>query len=1080
MSKFFINRPIFAWVIAIGIMLGGVMSIMALPVTQYPDVAAPAIAINGVYPGASAQTVQDTVVQVIEQQITGLDGFRYISSESSSDGSFNIIVTFNQGVDVDIAQVQVQNKLSLAQPLLPQEVQSQGISVGKYQINFMVVAALYCDTGEYDHADLGDYMSTNLKDPLSRTQGVGEILFLGSEYSMRIWLDPAKLYSYQLMPTDVVQAISDQNVQVSSGQLGGAPTLKGVQLNATVIGKNLMSSVSDFEEILLKVTPDGSRIRLRDVATVELGSDNYTINAEYNKHPAAAMAIRMATGGNILQATAAVKKTISELEQFFPEGMKVTYPYETAPSVSASISAVLATLIEAIVLVFLVMYLFLQNFRATIIPTLAVPVVLLGTFGMLHAFGFTINIITMMAMVLAIGLLVDDAIVVVENVERIMVEEGLPPKEATEKSMEQIQGALVGIGLVISAVFFPMAFFAGSTGVIYQQFSVTIISAMSLSVVIAIVFTPALCATMLKHQHKASNHGAASQGRFSNWLNQRSQGNGSTARKSILGKITTGFFTIVNFFFSGYFFTWFNQMFNRNSRRYSNGVETILRRKGLFAGVTVGIFLLVALLFPILPTAFLPDEDNGSIMVMVQLPPNSTTERTNLVMEQVADYFLEEQKEIVNSVMGITGFSFSGRGQSMGLFFVKTKPYEERTAPGSDTGSLAKKAGADLFKIADASIYPIVPPPIPELGSATGFDFYLTDRSGLGHDTLMNARNQLLGMASQEPTLTQVRPNGMNDQPQYRIYIDDEKARSLSTNLRSIDSTMQVAWGSAYVNDFLDRGRTKKVFVQGEASSRITPEDFDSWHVRNDNGQMVPFSSFAQGEWTMGSPRLTRYNGVEGLQIQGSPIQGVSSGDAMDTVEKLAKQLPPGVGLSFTGLSFEERLAGDQTTKLYALSLLIVFLCLAALYESWSIPVSVMLIVPMGVLGAIVASLLRGMNNDVFFQVGILTVIGLSAKNAILIVEFAKTLYEDEGLPLIEAAVKASRQRFRPILMTSLAFIFGVIPMALASGASSGSQHALGTTVVGGTLTATFLAIFFVPLFYVVVTNIFIKKGPKE
>ena len=1041
MSKFFINRPIFAWVVAIVIMLGGLLAIKALPITQYPDVAAPAVYINGTYPGASAQTVQDTVVQVIEQQISGLDGFRYISSESTSTGSFSIIVTFDQGTDPDIAQVQVQNKLSLAQPMLPLDVQNQGIAVGKYQVNFMIIAALYCDNGRFDQNDLGNYLISNLKDPLSRTQGVGEIMAMAGQYAMRVWLNPEKLYSYQLMPSDVVAAINSQNVQVSSGQLGGLPTADGVQLNATVIGKNKMTAVEDFENILLKVNLDGSRIRLSDVATVELGSENYNFSTKYNNYPSSALAIRLAAGGNVLEATQAVKDTIAELEPFFPEGIKVVYPYETAPSVQASISAVIHTLVEAIVLVFLVMYLFLQNFRATIIPTLAVPVVLLGTYGVLFAFGFTINIITMMAMVLAIGLLVDDAIVVVENVERIMAEEGLPPKEATEKSMGQIQGALVGIGLVISAVFFPMAFFGGSTGVIYRQFSVTIIAAMTLSVIIAIVFTPALCATMLKHK---TGH--------------------SAPQGLILGR----------------FFAWFNRMFFSNSQRYARGVEGMLKRKRLFAAVTLGIFALVAFIFPMLPTAFLPDEDNSSMMVSVQLPPNASEERTELVLQQIRDYYLNEEKDTVKEVMCVGGFSFAGRGQNMAILFVKGHDFKDRPEAHQSMFALAGRSWGRFSQILDATIIPIVPPPISELGNATGFDFYLMDRGGIGHDELMAARNQFLGLAAQDPTMTMVRPNGMEDQPQYKIVIDDEKARSLVTSLSDIDNTMSVAWGAAYVNDFIDRGRVKRVFVQGEPGSRISPEDFNRWHVRNANGQMVPFASFSDGEWIMGSPKLARYNGVAAMQIQGQPAPGVSSGEAMSAVERIGKQLPPGVAVSFTGLSYEERLAGDQTTQLYALSLLIVFLCLAALYESWSIPVSVMLIVPMGVLGAVAANLLRGMNNDVFFQVGLLTIIGLSAKNAILIVEFAKDLHDKEGRTLTEAAIEAAKLRFRPILMTSLAFIFGVLPMAKASGASAASQQALGTTVVRGTFSATCLAVFFVPLFYVLVAGLFDKKKAEK
>ena len=1034
MSKFFIERPIFAWVIAILIMLAGVLSIANLPVTQYPNVAAPAIYINGLYPGASAQTVQDTVVQVIEQQINGLDGFRYLSSETNSDGNFTIITTFNQGTDPDIAQVQVQNKLSLATPMLPMEVQSQGIAVGKFQVNFMMAVALYGDADKYTDADLGNYLVSNLKDPLSRTQGVGEILNLASQYAMRIWLNPEKLESYQLMPADVIAAVESQNVQISSGQLGARPTKPGVQLNATVIGKTRMTTVDEFREILVKVKPDGSQIRLKDVAEVELGSENFAITSTLNGQPSAALAIRMAAGGNVLEATQAVKATVSQLEPFFPDGIKVTYPYETAPAVEASIKAVVKTLLEAIVLVFLVMYLFLQNFRATIIPTLAVPVVLLGTFAVLFNFGFTINVITMFAMVLAIGLLVDDAIVVVENVERLMTDEGLPPKEATIKSMGQIQGALVGIGLVICAVFFPMAFFAGSTGVIYQQFSITIIAAMSLSVLIALVFTPALCATLLK---PSAHHQPAQKG----------------------------------------FFAWFNRTFLTATGKYTQVVAKTLKRKRVAVAVVLGLFALAAFLFPKLPTAFIPDEDQGNMFVLVQLPTNSSAERTQAVLDEVSAFINSDESGLVSNVLAVNGFSFAGRGQNVGMAFVRLKSFGERAGDDTSVFGLADRCAARFREIHDATVLPIIPPAIPELGNATGFDFFIMDRGGQGHGALMEARNQFLSAAAGDSALAMVRPNGLNDEPQYKITIDDEKARSYSVNISDVNNTMSVAWGSYYVNDFIDRGRVKKVFIQGEDGSRISPRDFDRWHVRNHFGQMVPFAAFSEGEWMIGAPKLERYNGISAVEILGQPAPGLSSGEAMKRVEAIAADLPPGFDVSFTGLSYEERLSGDQTTQLYALSLLIVFLCLAALYESWSIPLSVMLVVPLGVLGAVSANLLRGFTNDVYFQVGILTVIGLSAKNAILIVEFAKDLHEKEGKSLLEAAVEAARLRLRPILMTSMAFIGGVLPMALATGASSASQQALGTAVVGGTSAATFLAVFFVPLFYVLVAGLFEKKS---
>ncbi len=1034
MSRFFIDRPIFAWVIALLIMLGGTLAIVKMPVTQYPDVAAPAVNVSGSYPGASAQTVQDSVVQVIEQQMNGLDGFRYLSSDSNADGSFSVTVTFDQGTDPDIAQVQVQNKLQAATPLLPAEVQSQGLKVAKYQINFMLVATLYSEDGRLDGDFLGDYMMANLRDPVSRTQGVGEVMNFGSQYAMRIWLNPEKLHSCQLMPSDVIAAIQAQNVQVSAGQLGALPSLEGTALNATVTGKSKYSTAGEFEQILLKVNPDGSRVRLRDVARAGLGSESYATSSEYNGQPAAAMAIRLATGANVLETSRAVKATIDRLAPFFPDGVKVAYPYETAPSVQTSLTSVGHTLIEAIVLVFLVMYLFLQNVRATLIPTLAVPVVLLGTFGVLFAFGYSINLITMFALILAIGLLVDDAIMVVENVERIMAEENIPPREATRKSMGQLQGALVGIGLVISAVFFPMAFFAGSTGIIYRQFSVTIIAAMSLSVLIAIVFTPALCAGLLKH--KAHRDPATARG----------------------------------------FFGWFNRAFLRGTRKYTAGVEGILRRKRLFAGAALGLFGAVTLLFPLLPTAFLPEEDQGRLMISIQLPDNAAADRTQKVTDEVVRYLLEDEKGVVDAAMSISGFSFAGRGQNMGMAFVNLKPYEERTGEGADAFSLVARARKRFAGITDATVMPLVPPAISELGNATGFDFFLQDQGGLGHQALLAARNQFLGLAARDPGLALVRPNGLADQPQYHLTIDEEKARTFGVNLGDLNQNLSVAWGSAYVNDFLDRGRVKKVYVQGEAGSRLAPEDFDRWHVRNRDGQMVSFAAVADGDWGLGSPKLSRYNGVESMEILGQGAAGVSSGAAMQKVEELAKQLPPGIGLSFTGLSYEERLAGGQTGQLYAISVLIIFLCLAALYESWSIPASVMLAVPLGVLGAVSANLLRGLHNDVFFQVGILTVMGLAAKNAILIVEFAKDLHEKEGLSLAGAAVGAARLRLRPILMTSLAFVFGVLPMAKASGASAASQQALGTAVVGGTLSATTLGIFFVPLFYVLAAGLFNRR----
>ncbi|MAB42619.1 MAG: hydrophobe/amphiphile efflux-1 family RND transporter [Pseudomonadales bacterium] len=1037
MSRFFIDRPIFAWVIALVIMLAGGLAILKLPINQYPSIAPPAVGISVSYPGASAQTVQDTVVQVIEQQLNGIDGLRYISSESNSDGSMTITVTFDQGVDPDIAQVQVQNKLQLATPLLPQEVQQQGIRVTKAVRNFLMVIGVVSEDGSMDRFDLADYIVSNIQDPISRTQGVGDFQVFGAPYAMRIWLDPAKLNSFKLTPGDISTAIQAQNVQVSAGQFGGLPAVPGQQLNATILSKTRLQTPEQFRDILLKVQADGSQVRLGDVAEVEMGAQDASISALYNGSPASGMAIKLATGANALDTARGVRETIAELEPFFPEGMKVVFPYDTSPVVSESIMGVVHTLFEAVVLVFLVMYLFLQNFRATLIPTLAVPVVLLGTFGLLSAFGFSINILTMFAMVLAIGLLVDDAIVVVENVERVMAEEGLSPLEATRRSMGQIQGALVGIGLVLSAVFLPMAFFGGSTGVIYRQFSITIASAMLLSVLVALIFTPALCATILKPIEKGHTH--------------EKRG----------------------------FFGWFNRTFDRGVKRYESSVASILQRKAPYLLLYLVIVGLMAFLFTRLPTSFLPDEDQGVLYAQVQAPVGSSAERTQQTVDAMRTYLLEQESDTVNSVFTVTGFNFAGRGQNAGLAFIGLKPWEERTDPELSVFALAERAQQRFAGFRDAMVFAFAPPAVMELGTATGFNLFLQDNAGVGHDTLMQARNQLLGMSAQSPLLANVRPNGQDDQPQFQLLVDDEKASALGLSLADINQTLSIAWGSRYINDFIDRGRVKRVYMQGQAEARMNPEDLQKWYVRNSSGEMVPFSAFATGEWVYGSPKLSRYNGVPAMEIQGEPAPGYSTGDAMAEIEKLAQQLPSGIGISWTGLSYEERLSGDQAPALYALSLIVVFLCLAALYESWSIPMAVMLVVPLGVIGALLATLGRGLSNDVFFQVGLLTTIGLTAKNAILIVEFAKDLHE-EGMGIVEAAVEACRLRLRPIIMTSLAFTLGVVPLALASGAGAGSSHAIGTGVIGGMLSATVLAIFWVPLFYVLVTTLFTeRKGAK-
>ena len=1033
MSRFFINRPIFAWVIAIVIMVAGVLSILSLPISQYPRIAPPAISIAAAYPGASAKTLEDTVTQVIEQKMNGIDNLRYMESSSDSAGNVTVTLTFEPSASPDIAQVQVQNKLALAMPLLPQEVQQLGVRVTKSVRNFLLVVGVVSEDGSLGVADLGDFIVGTLQDPISRIAGVGDIQVFGTQYAMRIWLDPDKLNDFKLTTTEVSAAIQAQNAQVSAGQLGGLPSVPGQLLNATIVAQTRLQTPEQFGRILLRVNPDGSRVFLRDVARIELGSENYTNNSRFSGKPAAGMAIRPATGANALDTVEAIRKQIAELEPFFPAGVKVVYPLDTTPFVRLSIHEVVKTLVEAIVLVFLVMYLFLQNFRATLIPTIAVPVVLLGTFAIMAVAGFSINTLTLFGIVLAIGLLVDDAIVVVENVERVMSEEGLPPKEATRKSMDQITGALVGIALVLSAVFVPMAFFGGSVGVIYRQFSVTIVSAMALSVIVAIILTPALCATLLKPI--AKGHHASERG----------------------------------------FFGWFNRVFDRNADRYARGVGGLVRRGKRSLLVYALIVAGLVALFIRIPSGFLPAEDQGILYVQGQLPPGSTSAQSLEVLKQIEAHFLETEKESVEGMFGVTGFSFSGAGQNQVFGFIRLKDWEERKGAGQKVDAIQKRAMAKLSGIKGAFTVAFVPPAVFELGSATGFDFRLTDNAGLGHDALMAARNQLLGLARQNPALTNVRANGLDDTPQYRVEIDQEKAGALGLALADINRTLAAAWGSSYVNDFIDKGRVKKVYLQADAPFRMLPEDISRWYVRNNRGEMVPFSAFSTASWTVGSPKLERFNGVPSIAILGEPAAGHSTGEAMAIITNLAKQLPSGFGISWSGLSYEERLSGSQGPALYGISLLIVFLCLAALYESWSIPTAVLLVVPLGVIGTLLAALLRGMPNDVYFQVGLLTIAGLSAKNAILIVEFAKEGY-DRGQGLVEAAVHAARQRLRPILMTSLAFGLGVLPLALASGAGSGSQNAIGTGVVGGTLTATVLGVFLVPVFFVTVLRIFRVK----
>ena len=1038
MARFFIDRPIFAWVIAIIIMLAGLLSLLRLPISMYPEVAPPAVEIRATYPGASAKVVEDSVTQIIEQNMKGLDGLLYFSSNSAANGMATITLTFASGTDPDIAQVQVQNKLQLAMPLLPQAVQQQGVNVAKSSSSFLQVVGFVSEDGSMNANDIADYVGSTIVDPLSRVPGVGSIQVFGGKYAMRIWLDPGKLQTYRLSVDEVVAAVRAQNAQVAIGQLGGAPSVEGQQLNATINAQERLQTPEQFRDIVVRSTADGGQLRLGDVARVELGAETYDFVTRYNGKPSTGIAITLATGANALDTAEGVKATLAELEKDFPAGLKAVVPYDTTPFVKVSIKGVVKTLIEAIVLVFLVMYLFLQNFRATLIPTIAVPVVLLGTFGVLAALGFSINMLTMFAMVLAIGLLVDDAIVVVENVERIMAEEGLSPLEATRKSMEQITGALVGIGLVLSAVFVPMAFMDGSTGVIYRQFSATIVSAMLLSVLVAIVLTPALCATMLKPLPKGEHH-------------------------------------VKHTGLAGRFFGWFNRSFDNTSGKYQRGVRGILARPGRFMAVFAALAVVMGVLFVRLPSSFLPNEDQGILMALVSTPVGATQERTLESFAKLENHFLENESELVESVFSVQGFSFSGMGQNAGMAFIKLKDWEQRPDADQQVGAVAGRAMGALMQIKDAFIFAFPPPAMPELGIGTGYSFFLKDMTGQGHEALINARNQLLGMAGQSPLLANVRPNGQEDTPQLRLDIDPAKAGAHGLSMATINSTLSAAWGSSYIDDFIDRGRVKRVFVQADKDFRMTPEDFQLWSVKNNAGQMVPFSSFATYHWDYGSPRLERYNGVSAVEIQGEPAPGVASGDAMDEIEKLASQLPPGFAIEWTALSYQERAAGNQTPLLYALSLLIVFLCLAALYESWTVPTAVLLVAPLGILGAVLANTLRGMERDIYFQVAMLTTVGLTSKNAILIVEFAKENLE-KGAGVIEATMHAVRDRLRPIIMTSLAFGLGVLPLAIASGAGSGAQRAIGTGVLGGMLLGTALGVFFIPLFFVVINRMFNRK----
>ncbi|OPY17964.1 MAG: Multidrug efflux pump subunit AcrB [Syntrophus sp. PtaB.Bin075] len=1034
LSRFFLDRPVFAWVIAIIMMAAGALAIYNMPISQYPQMAPPSIALMATYPGASAETVENTVTQIIEQKMTGFDNMLYMNSTSDSSGTSRIELTFAPGTDPDMAWSQVQNKLQLAMASLPDVVQRQGVKVSKSTKNYLMIVGLISEDGSMDGKDLRDYANSTLEKVLSRVPGVGEIEIFGYQYAMRIWLNPDKLTDYQMTVQDVITALKAYNVEVSAGQFGGTPAVKGQRLNAAIVVQNLLKTPEEFAAIPLRTNPDGSIVRIRDVGRTEMGSDFDDIHAYFNGKPSVGMAIRQAAGANALETADNIKAKLEEMSRYFPPGMKVVYPYETTPFVKVAIKEVVKTLFEAILLVFLVMYLFMGNLRATLIPTIAVPVVLLGTFAVLGIFGFSINMLTMFAMVLAIGLLVDDAIVVVENVERIMSEEGISPKEATRKSMDQITSALIGIGLVLSAVFGPMAFFGGSTGVIYRQFSITIIASMLLSVVVALILTPVLCSSLLKPVpagHEANN--ALS--------------------------------------FLRPFFARFNHTFFYFRRLYVGLVSHTFSRKLRYLAIYLLIVVSMGFLFLRMPTGYIPDEDQGVLVVQALLPDSSTLEQTENVIEGLQNYFLENEKDAVEAVMAISGINFAGRAQNAGMAFVKLKDWELRDRAELRAGAVAERAMKEVSDIRNAMAFAFMPPPVVELGQAKGFDFQLIDRGGLGHAQLMAARNRVLGMAAKDPVLTKVRPNGLEDTPEYRVDVDWNKAGVLGVPIASIHDTISASFGSAYVNDFIQNGRVKRVYIQADAPYRMLPTDLERLHVRNNTGAMVPFASLASGHWTYGSPKLERFNGFPSLNILGESAPGKSSGEAMQTMEEFVKKLPRGIGFDWTGLSYQERMSSSQTGLLYAFSIFVIFLCLAALYESWTIPISILLVLPLGVIGGVIASSMRGLANDVYFQIALLTTLGLTTKNAILIVQFAKTGRE-QGMGLIEATLEGAKLRFRPIVMTSLAFGFGVLPLALTRGAGAGAQNAIGTGVIGGMVTATALVVIFSPLFYVLIEKI--------
>ena len=1039
LSKFFLDRPVFAWVIAIVIMVLGGLAIYNLPISQYPPIAPPSIAIDAFYPGASAETVENSVTQIIEQKMTGFEDMLYLSGTSDAAGASRVELTFKPGTNPDLAWAKVQNKLQLAMSSLPETVQRSGVMVSKSTRNYLIIVGLVSEDGSMDGNDLRDYAQSNLEKVLARVPGVGEVQNFGSQYAMRVWLNPDKLTSYHLTIEDVIVALQAYNVEVSAGQFGGAPAVAGQRLNASIIVQSMLKTPSEFAAIPLRTNPDGSVVRVKDVGRTELGTEAYDIDAHFNGKPLAGLAIRQAAGANALDTANAVKKKMKEMSRYFPSGMKVVYPYDTTLFVRASINEVIKTLFMAILLVFLVMWLFMGNIRATLIPTIAVPVVLLGTFAMLGLFGYSINMLTMFAMVLAIGLLVDDAIVVVENVERIMAEEGLSPREATAKSMDQITSALIGIGLVLSAVFGPMAFFPGSTGVIYRQFSVTIIASMLLSVAVALILTPVLCATFLKPVSKGHE----------------------PAENAV--------------FFLRPFFIWFDRAFFRFRDLYVNLVGHSLSRKSRYVVVFLLIVTVMGFLFLRMPKSYIPDEDQGILLAQIIMPKGSTLEQTQDVAYKVQRYFQENEKEAVESCMTIVGMGFSGRAQNAGMVFAKLKAWELRDRPDLRVKAIAGRAMGAFSKIRNAMIFAFPPPSVVELGSAIGFDFQLQDRGGLGHEKLTAARNQLLGMAAKDPRLAKLRPNGMEDVPQYRVDVDWEKAGTLRLPITSIHNVIAAAFGSAYVNNFIQGGRVKRVYTQADAPYRMLPNDLEKLYVRNTEGKMVPFSSFATGRWTFGSPRLERYNGFPSMNIWGEPAPGRSSGEAMDAMEDIASKLPKGIGYDWNALSYQERMASSQAPLLYAFSILVIFLCLAALYESWPIPISILLALPLGAIGGVIASSMRGLSNDVYFQIGFLTTLGLTTKNAILIVQFAKARVE-QGMGLIEATMEGAKLRLRPIVMTSLAFGFGVLPLTLNTGAGAGAMKAIGTSVLGGMITGTLLVILFAPLFYVLIEKTFGKR----